>query len=59
MFTVTRAARVPARMDGLIVIVTRAGDVSNPRTNIVTRVTDVLCLNIAVVRVLIEVIRRS
>ena len=57
MFTATRVARVRARMVGPTVTVTRAGDVSNPRTNIVTRVTD--CLNIAVVKEVIEVIRRK
>ena len=48
MSTVTRVARVLARMAGPTVTVTRARDVSNPRMNIVNSVADVLCLNIVV-----------
>ena len=48
MSTVTRVARVLARMAGPTVTVTRVGDVSSPRMNIVNSVADVLCLNIVV-----------
>ena len=48
MSTVTRVARVLARMAGPTVTVTRARDVSNPRMNIVNSVADVLCPNIVV-----------
>ena len=48
MSTVTRVARVLARMAGPIVTVTRARDVSSPRMNIVNSVADVLCPNIVV-----------
>ena len=48
MSTVTRVARVLARMAGPTVTVTRVGDVSNPRMNIVNSVTDVVCPNIVV-----------
>ena len=48
MSTVTRVARVLARMAGPTVTVTRVGDVSSPRMNIVNSVADVLCLNTVV-----------
>ena len=48
MSTVTRVARVLARMAGPTVTVTRARDVSSPRMNIVNSVADVFCPNIVV-----------
>ena len=48
MSTVTRVARVLARMAGPTVTVTRVGDVSSPRMNIVNSVADVLCPNTVV-----------